>query len=71
MSSKRKVTQGDLRKAMNEAKKKATTVRRIESPLAKYPFFTIIISYFRLCLHVNLYRIYFLNDRYAEYREKL
>ncbi|XP_043271710.1 zinc finger protein 830 [Venturia canescens] len=36
MSMRKKVTQGDLRKAMNEAKKKVTSVKKIESPLAKY-----------------------------------
>ncbi|XP_014469141.1 PREDICTED: zinc finger protein 830 [Dinoponera quadriceps] len=36
MSLKRKLTQDDLRKAMNEHKKKLGTVKKIESPLAKY-----------------------------------
>ncbi|XP_032680394.1 zinc finger protein 830 [Odontomachus brunneus] len=36
MSLKRKLTQDDLRKAMNEHKKKLVTVKKIESPLAKY-----------------------------------
>jgi len=36
MSSKKKLTQVDLRRAMNEAKKKVVAVKKIESPLAKY-----------------------------------
>ncbi|XP_017878714.1 zinc finger protein 830 [Ceratina calcarata] len=36
MSLKRKLTQDDLRKAMSEHKKRAGTVKKIESPLAKY-----------------------------------
>ncbi|CAK9830041.1 Zinc finger protein 830 [Anthophora retusa] len=36
MSLKRKLTQDDLRKAMNEHKKKLGVVKKIESPLAKY-----------------------------------
>ncbi|XP_020282302.1 zinc finger protein 830 [Pseudomyrmex gracilis] len=36
MSSNRKLTQDDLRKAMNEHKKKLGTVKKIDSPLAKY-----------------------------------
>ncbi|CAK9820759.1 Zinc finger protein 830 [Anthophora plagiata] len=36
MSLKRKLTQDDLRKAMNEHKKKLGAVKKIESPLAKY-----------------------------------
>lgn len=35
---KKKVTQNDLRRVMNEHKKKLTTVTKIESPIAKYPF---------------------------------
>lgn len=38
MSIKRKLTQEDLRKAMSEHKKKLEIVKKIESPLAKYPF---------------------------------
>lgn len=36
MSLKRKLTQDDLRKAMNEHKKKTGSVKRVESPLARY-----------------------------------
>ncbi|XP_034173731.1 zinc finger protein 830 [Osmia lignaria lignaria] len=36
MSLKRKLTQDDLRKAMSEHKKKLGTVKKVESPLAKY-----------------------------------
>ncbi|XP_015590017.1 zinc finger protein 830 [Cephus cinctus] len=36
MSLKRKLTQNDLRKAMNDHKKKMGTIKKIESPLAKY-----------------------------------
>ncbi|XP_011158108.1 zinc finger protein 830 isoform X2 [Solenopsis invicta] len=36
MSLKRKLTQDDLRKAMNEHKKKLGAVKKIESPLARY-----------------------------------
>ncbi|KAL2718504.1 zinc finger protein 830 [Vespula squamosa] len=39
MSIKRKLTQEDLRKAMSEHKKKLEIVKKIESPLAKYPFY--------------------------------
>lgn len=39
MSLKRKLTQDDLRKAMSEHKKKIGVVKKIESPLAKYPFY--------------------------------
>lgn len=35
-NSKKKVTQNDLRRVMNEHKKKLTTVTKIESPIAKY-----------------------------------
>ena len=35
----KKLTQDYLRKAMNDLKKKSGTVKKIESPLAKYPFF--------------------------------
>lgn len=38
-SSKKKVTQDELRRLMNEQKKKLlNNVKRIESPLARYPF---------------------------------
>ncbi|XP_012522076.1 zinc finger protein 830 [Monomorium pharaonis] len=36
MSLKRKLTQNDLRKAMNEHKKKFGVIKKIDSPLAKY-----------------------------------
>ena len=36
MSLKRKLTQTDLRKAMSEHKKKLGTIKKIDSPLAKY-----------------------------------
>lgn len=38
MSLKRKLTQDDLRKAMTEQKKKLGINKKIDSPLAKYPF---------------------------------
>ena len=38
-SRKKKVTQNDLRRIMNEQKRKfSETVKKIDSPLAKYPF---------------------------------
>lgn len=38
-SGKKKVTQDDLRRIMSEQKKKLlATVKKIDSPLAKYPF---------------------------------
>ncbi|KYQ46442.1 hypothetical protein ALC60_14538 [Trachymyrmex zeteki] len=40
MSLKRKLTQDDLRKAMSEHKKKFGTIKKIDSPLAKYPFYS-------------------------------
>ncbi|KAG5310886.1 ZN830 protein, partial [Acromyrmex insinuator] len=40
MSLKRKLTQDDLRKAMSEHKKKFGIVKKIDSPLAKYPFYS-------------------------------
>ncbi|XP_029673953.1 zinc finger protein 830-like [Formica exsecta] len=39
MSLKRKLTQDDLRKAMSEQKKKLGINKKIDSPLAKYPFY--------------------------------
>lgn len=45
MSLKRKLTQDDLRKAMSEHKKKSGVVKKIESPLAKYPFHNFIIQF--------------------------
>lgn len=33
------MTQDDLRKAMNEQKKKLGVIKKIDSPLAKYPFY--------------------------------
>lgn len=38
MSKSKKLCQHDLRKAMNDHKKKLGAVKKIESPLAKYPF---------------------------------
>lgn len=37
-NAKKKLSQVELRKFMNEHKTKAKEVKRIESPLAKYPF---------------------------------
>jgi hypothetical protein len=38
-ASRKKVTQNDLRRIMNEQKRKfSETVKKIDSPLAKYPF---------------------------------
>lgn len=42
MSLKRKLTQDDLRKAMSEHKKKLRVTKKIDSPLAKYPFYIIL-----------------------------
>lgn len=40
-SQKRKITQNDLRQLMLEKKRKLTeTKRKIDSPLAKYPFYS-------------------------------
>ena len=47
MSLKRKLTQDDLRKAMSEHKKKIGAVKKIESPLAKYPFY-YDLTYFQV-----------------------
>lgn len=41
MSLGRKLTQNDLRKAMNEQKKKFGIIKKIDSPLAKYPFYNL------------------------------
>jgi len=41
MSLSRKLTQNDLRKAMNEQKKKLGIIKKIDSPLAKYPFYNL------------------------------
>ena len=50
MSLKRKLTQDDLRKAMSEHKKKLSVVKKIESPLARYPFYNIFTqSEVRVC----------------------
>lgn len=38
MSMRKKIPQNDLRKVMQEHKKKLIGVKKIESPLAKYPF---------------------------------
>lgn len=53
MSLKRKLTQDDLRKAMSEHKKKLGAVKKIESPLAKYPFYHLIVK-----LEVSLHLAY-------------
>jgi len=46
-SRKKKVTQNDLRRIMNEQKRKfSETIKKIDSPLAKYPFYH---TGFRLC----------------------
>lgn len=37
-NSKRKVSQTELRRFMNEHKKQLKVVNKIDSPLAKYPF---------------------------------
>lgn len=37
-NAKKKLSQAELRKFMNEHKLKAKDVKKIESPLAKYPF---------------------------------
>jgi hypothetical protein len=38
-SRKKKVTQNDLRRIMSEQKRKfSETIKKIDSPLAKYPF---------------------------------
>jgi len=44
MSLKRKLTQDDLRKAMSEHKKKLGIVKKIDSPLAKYPFDSPVVQ---------------------------
>lgn len=50
MSLKRKLTQDDLRKAMSEHKKKLGVVKKIESPLARYPFYNILTQFeVRVC----------------------
>lgn len=37
-NAKKKLSQSELRKFMNEHKVKAKDVKKIDSPLAKYPF---------------------------------
>lgn len=54
MSLKRKLTQDDLRKAMSEHKKKLGTVKKIDSPLAKYPFYNLVAEF-----EVNVRFLYF------------
>jgi hypothetical protein len=53
MSLKNKISKEELRKAMFEAKKKHSVIKKIESPLARYPFcknylLKIIKSFVRL-----------------------
>lgn len=57
MSLKRKLTQDDLRKAMSEHKKKLGIVKKIDSPLAKYPFYNSIVQF-----EVNIRFSIFQND---------
>ena len=38
MAVKRKISKEELRKVMTEAKKKHSIIKKIESPLARYPF---------------------------------
>jgi hypothetical protein len=48
-SGKKKITQNDLRRIMNEQRRKfSDTVKKIESPLAKYPFYHHNVC--RLCV---------------------
>lgn len=43
---KKKITQNDLRRIMNEQKRKLSdTIKKIESPLAKYPFYHNVFRY--------------------------
>lgn len=39
------MTQDDLRKAMSEHKKKLGIVKKIDSPLAKYPFYNLVVQF--------------------------
>lgn len=43
-NSKKKLSQAELRKFMNEHKKQQKGSQKIESPLAKYPFYIISVS---------------------------
>jgi hypothetical protein len=48
ITGKKKITQNDLRRIMIEQKRKISeTVKKIDSPLAKYPFYH---NNFRLCI---------------------
>lgn len=73
-SRKKKVTQNDLRRIMNEQKRKfSETIKKIDSPLAKYPFkhigFRLYIThcivyvwlglYVLLCRQIFIYKLLF------------
>lgn len=45
-NSKKKLSQSELRKYMNDHKSKIKEVKKIESPLAKYPFYIDIKCFF-------------------------
>ena len=52
-AGKKKISQNDLRRIMNEQKRKLTeVVKKIDSPLAKYPF---IANIFRLCFAMFMF----------------
>lgn len=61
MSLKRKLTQDDLRKAMSEHKKKIGAVKKIESPLAKYPFYCGFIYFNIKFFYIVRFALYCFN----------
>lgn len=66
MSLKRKLTQDDLRKAMSEHKKKLGIVKKIDSPLAKYPFYNPVAQF-----EVNIRFLHFKIIILTSYIQKL
>jgi len=66
MSLKRKLTQDDLRKAMSEHKKKLGIVKKIDSPLAKYPFDSLVVQ-----LRLNIHFLHFKVIILTRYIKKL
>lgn len=56
-NAKKKLNQSELRKLMNDHKIKAKDVKKIDSPLAKYPFISVMCIVFITNI-LNMYALY-------------
>lgn len=69
-NAKKKLSQSELRKFMNDHKLKVKDTKKIESPLAKYPFITLVntsFSCFSAVRNKEILNVFYIKVFYMSY----